>query len=54
MNIFLPTSLEKSVAEFGDEGARWLAGLPERIEELEREAPEGGSDFPEGSPQASR
>jgi len=26
----------------------------QRIEELEREAPEGGSDFPEGSPQASR
>jgi streptomycin 6-kinase len=35
--IFIPASLEKSVAEFGDEGSQWLNILPARIEELERE-----------------
>ena len=37
MDIFIPSALEKQMAENGEEGARWLGALPERIAALERE-----------------
>jgi len=36
MNISIPPGLEKHTREFGEEGARWLASLPEHITELEK------------------
>jgi streptomycin 6-kinase len=35
-SLFVPARLQKTAAEFGDEGARWLEELPARIAELAR------------------
>jgi streptomycin 6-kinase len=37
VNVFIPAFLQQHVLQFGDEGTRWLARLPLRIAELERE-----------------
>ncbi len=37
MNVFIPTTLQQQILEFGAEGTQWLNDLPERIAALERE-----------------
>lgn len=36
MNVFIPAPLQQQVSQFGDEGERWLNGLPEQVAALER------------------
>src|SRR5688500_4686902 len=36
MSLFITDRLRQTAAEFGDEGARWLANLPARVSQLER------------------
>lgn len=37
MQVFIPDFLQQHILQFGAEGSRWLAALPSRIAELERE-----------------